>query len=423
MNTVCPEPPPRGPPVFLISGGSLSGNKGAVAMTLAAIGRLRALAPGCRLRLLSRYPTDDQALAAAEGIDLVPAPPPRMVTTMAIRALASLALRLPPTGPLSDSILRAYREADVLLDISGDTLSDNYTWRSVMLNVSRQLAALAAGIPVVKLSQAIGPFRTWCVRRVARFLLEHCSLVIARGETTAREVRALLGSRTACHVCADLAFLLEPASAEAVDAALRACGAPLHGYVGVSLSSTTEHHARLRRKRSDYRTVMRDLVSHILQATDRPVVLVPHAAREGRIPSADWDVSRDVLERLPQRKGVFLIGNDLDPRVLKGVIGRSEVCVVCRFHAMVAALGSAVPPMVIGWSPKYREVMDAFGVGSSCYDFADSSASRLAAAFSDLWAGRAALRERIRSHLADVRYSAEENFRLLRQFLREEGLV
>jgi polysaccharide pyruvyl transferase WcaK-like protein len=42
---------------------------------------------------------------------------------------------------------------------------------------------------------------------------------------------------------------------------------------------------------------------------------------------------------------------------------------VSRFHAMIAALSAKQPVIVLGWSHKYKEVMDSFELGSLVYDY------------------------------------------------------
>lgn len=49
-----------------------------------------------------------------------------------------------------------------------------------------------------------------------------------------------------------------------------------------------------------------------------------------------------------------------DPRYAKGLIDSSVAVVSSRFHAIVSALGSAVPCLAVGWSHKYGEAMMEF---------------------------------------------------------------
>jgi polysaccharide pyruvyl transferase WcaK-like protein len=39
-----------------------------------------------------------------------------------------------------------------------------------------------------------------------------------------------------------------------------------------------------------------------------------------------------------------------------------QVLVTSRFHAMISGLSTCTPTVVVGWSHKYREVLDDFGL-------------------------------------------------------------
>ena len=208
-----------------------------MAMTLVLTQQLRLLVPSCSISLLSKYPAQDRPLADMEGIALVPARPSQLVSTTLARSVLAALLHCRPAGLLGDGILRAYRQADVVIDLGGVTFSDDRDWKGLLLSAGWVMPALAGDVPYVKLSQAMGPFNKTCNRLVARALLRRCPLLIARGEATAWQVQQLLKSPRPIPVCADIAFLLGKAGDGEVDSALRASGAPEGGFVGISPSA------------------------------------------------------------------------------------------------------------------------------------------------------------------------------------------
>ena len=56
------------------------------------------------------------------------------------------------------------------------------------------------------------------------------------------------------------------------------------------------------------------------------------------------------------------IDEDLSAGELRHLIGLGEVLVTSRFHAMISGLSTCTPTVVVGWSHKYREVLDDFGL-------------------------------------------------------------
>ncbi|MFM7263171.1 MAG: polysaccharide pyruvyl transferase family protein, partial [Acidimicrobiales bacterium] len=56
------------------------------------------------------------------------------------------------------------------------------------------------------------------------------------------------------------------------------------------------------------------------------------------------------------------IDADLRAGELRRLVSGSELLVTSRFHAMISGLATSTPTVVVGWSHKYREVLDDFGL-------------------------------------------------------------
>jgi colanic acid/amylovoran biosynthesis protein len=192
-------------PKIIITGSSLSGNKGSMAMTLVFVEEIRRMIPGCQISLVSKYPKQDRSVADRIGIDLVPAPPVKLVTLTLLRAWLSVVFKSIPTSKWSDPVLLAYQRSDLLVDLGGVTFSGDRDWRGLLLSIAFLTPALAVGLPAAKLAQAMGPFNRGIVKITAKFFLSRCALLVARGIYTAENLRNLLGP-DACHQCSDLAF-------------------------------------------------------------------------------------------------------------------------------------------------------------------------------------------------------------------------
>jgi polysaccharide pyruvyl transferase WcaK-like protein len=107
-----------------------------------------------------------------------------------------------------------------------------------------------------------------------------------------------------------------------------------------------------------------------------------------------------LLARITPRPRSFLIE---DARHAKGLIAGSVATVSSRFHAIMSALGAAVPCLSVGWSHKYGEAMSEYDCASYSLSLADIAGSRVLDDFIDeVRAG--SLRERLRA--AGVRHRA-----------------
>lgn len=344
-----------------IIGSALSGNKGAAAMLESSVQELTARDPGACFSLLSVYPGPDRRQNRYGQLEVGDARPVRLG---ALLNPAALLHRLVP--PLRGLLvrrlpeLRALVEADVLLDQGGITFVDG-RGKFLVYNVATILPALLVGTPVVKCAQALGPFRSRANRWAARVLLPRVAVIVSRGAITHQHLLDL-GLRNVV-TGADLAFTLRVTPEEQAAADRLVDGAFFQGtVVGVSPSAVLRGQADARG--TDYVAEVCRLVDHLTGDLGMRVVLLPHSARAGtdKTHNNDLPLCREVHRRLSRPDRCLLVDQELSSQTLRALIGRCDLFVASRFHAMVSALAMGVPTLVIGWSHKYREVLDMFGL-------------------------------------------------------------
>jgi len=137
-------------------------------------------------------------------------------------------------------------------------------------------------------------------------------------------------------------------------------------------------------------------------------LLVPHSIRMHTNKSHNNDVPlvKEIAARLADRKGVSAFIRSVNAAEMRCLLSTADLIVTSRFHGMVSALASCVPVHVVGWSHKYKEVMDAFGIDGYASDSKDLSSSQLCSAFERLEADAEGVRQSIRNRLEGVTQSA-----------------
>ena len=425
-------------PRIVACGASLTGNKGGPAILAGACLAIRERLPEARITMLSSTAKHDAAAGAAYGVDLVDANLKRYVIWAPLRALLWRLLRcvgLDVTRLTRDPLLTACREADVFVDLSGITFSDDMKPRSAVRHTVQLLPPiLLGGPPIVLFPHASGPFRRRLTRTLARWCLRRARWVIARGKLTEANLRSL-GVCRVLDTRADTAFLMEPSAPERVDEILAAEGVPADArpLVGVSASfvmhrKTAEGDTALPNR---YEDVLAQLLEHVQETTGAHVLFVPHSCvRRGAVPARgarketdgpavekrlmglskldedDAWVARVIRERLRQPEKAYVLRGDCSAEELKGVIGRCDAYVASRYHSMVAALSTGVPTMVVGWSHKYPEVLDMFGQSQRVCLLGEMEPARLQGLFDDLWAHREQVAAELAARLEEVKASA-----------------
>jgi polysaccharide pyruvyl transferase WcaK-like protein len=345
-----------------IIGAALSANKGAAAMLETVIARQPGVSGPCTFDILTTYPQADAPLVpAGAGARVIGLQPMRLALVefpVAVLARAARFARL-PLGWVRARASRALLDADVVVDVAGISFADG---RGVPITVYNALMTglpLLLGTPTVKAAQALGPFANPVNRTLARLVLPRLSAVCARGARTRGHLDSL-GLHNVTDV-ADLAFSLDeaadlPAGVESAVSAVRS------GYAVVMPSSVVRR--LFESSGGDYVAAVAAVVRGVRERTGLGVVVAPHSYRtghpEGRM--NDGPVCREVAAVLAGDPGVVGIDAPLTAGELRRLVAGSRVLLTSRFHAMISGLATCTPTVVVGWSHKYREVLDDFGL-------------------------------------------------------------
>jgi coenzyme F420-reducing hydrogenase beta subunit/polysaccharide pyruvyl transferase WcaK-like protein len=410
-------------------GASSSANKGAASMLQAVIDQLPGRIGPCEFAVLSTYPEDDRREPPHDNPDatvrIVASTPALLLVMFPLALLAWLLgrLHLPRRLACRTAALRALLAAEVVVDVSGISFVDTRGLATLGYNVLITGIPLLLGKPVVKCAQALGPFDKRLNREAARRVLGHCAAVCPRGERTEEHVAQLgIATKTRIVPAADVAFLMDVPDAdraratELVDGLVGGEDTDLAStdLVGVMPSSVVERYCA--REGIDYVGLVATLIDETIERTGARVLLVPHSARaegpngqvrEGRM--NDVPTCRAVHARVRHRDDCLLIDESLPPTVLRAIIERCTVLATSRFHAMISALATTTPVLVVGWSHKYAEVLHEFGLDDWVVDFAQADGSKLASLLGELRDTAPALRDRIRAGLPAVLDRAERN--------------
>ncbi len=157
------------------------------------------------------------------------------------------------------------------------------------------------------------------------------------------------------------------------------------------------------------------MIDHVTGEHGRPVLLLAHSAREhtDKTHNNDLPLCREIYARLASRERVLFPDAELSSQALRHLIGSCDVFVASRFHAMVSSLSMEVPTLVIGWSHKYREVLDMFGLADWAVGHEALTHDEFEVRMSRLLAEAPELRARLGARLPQVRGTALEQVDLI----------
>jgi polysaccharide pyruvyl transferase WcaK-like protein len=401
-----------------VIGVAVSANKGAASMFYGLLDGLADAGVRADVKLLTTYKRNDEfALRSGGRVPIPDGFSVRAVNASPASLLLAFILALPirlleklrvPLGPLSRlPLIKAIRETDLTVDLAGISFADGRSMTLLGYNVVMSLFPYLAGGNVVKGSQAIGPIESFPTRMAARGVLPRMTAICARGDRTRKHLESL-GLANVVDA-ADLAFLMHEHE-HAADSLFDPSQTASKRIVAILPSSVVDSYAA--DAGIDYVGATAALIDRLV-ADGTAVIVVPHSFREngerGRM--NDGPIVDDIRRRTKEQ--ATFINRDLNPRELRGIIKHADAAVTGRFHGMVSALEVATPPVVVGWSHKYGEVLDQFHLGGQGIAVEELSAETLYAAVTRTLDNRKGLCHAIVEARERVHASARRNIEVV----------
>ena len=413
-------------PVISIIGGTIWGNRGAESMLVTVIGQLRANFPDAHFNIFSYYPAKDRELIKDDRITVLSSKPISLATRHFFGAMICALCKKVGAGlPKGEffKIARALAGSDVLLDIGGITFSDGRE-KYLPFNILSIWPAMLLGVPVVKLAQAVGPFKGLLNRVVARIFLFKCAHIFARGEKTAEFLQQFDYPVEKFDTVADIAFLYEPEFSLSTENETRVTALiqrleklKEQGKKIVLFSPSILVESESRKRGMDYTGRFLDAV-RTLGPEDYHYVFMPNATREGSEKKHNndlltlanmktaWEVAQ-VEDSLTA--DAEWVDYDINTSAIRRIISQADVLVTSRYHAMISGLALEVPTVVIGWGHKYKETMAYFGLEDYSLDFG-SGQDELAAIISKVLQDPKEVKKKIHNNLPRVRLLSKKQF-------------
>ena len=373
----------------------------------------------CHFDILTTYPDADASrIPAGADAAVVGLQPLRLALVefpIACLALVARTLRIPLFWVRSRGC-RSMLDSSVVVDVAGISFADGRGFAIVVYNALMTGVPLLLGVPTVKAAQALGPFQSIPNKWLAPLVLRRVKTVCARGART-REHLDSLGGVNAVDV-ADLAFSLDEAAGlpSAVSTAL---GSIDSNFIVVMPSAVVK--GIFESTGGNYVSAMVSLVTEIRSKTGRSVVIAPHSYRAG-LPEGrmnDGPVCREVAEACVSDSQVLGLDSDLTAGELRHLVALGSVLVTSRFHAMISGLATSTPTVVVGWSHKYKEVLDDFGLSSLGLDSsALNNPSEIADVVARVLSTRDELSQQITAALPAVKVRSLRNFSAIAEAAR-----
>lgn len=358
------------------------GNRGAEAMLCTTMAELQKNSEDTlRFNVFSYYPERDATLIADPLISVYSSTPAYLVFilfpfSIIYRFSAVFGLRL--IKRMLPKSVHALASSDMLICLAGVSFVEGRS-KFLPFNIATILPAMVLGVPVIKFSQALGPFKGKLNCLLARFFLGRCSYIFTRGENTHSHVKRLLSNKKNYARADDIAFLFKPEyclstpTNDLIETLSKLQDKRNTGQIVVGVCPSIVVAKRAQKTGWDYSQSIADLIVELAER-GHEIALYPNATRGedmDKTHNNDLPLLEDITRKLPAKslRNVTKFSGSLNAAQIHTIIRACDIHVLSRFHAMVASLNSAIPVLVIGWSHKYLEVMERFDQKDMVIDY------------------------------------------------------
>lgn len=251
------------------------------------------------------------------------------------------------------SFCREIQEADLQVDLSGDSISAGYGLSSVLVSIFPLLCRYLLKKPYFVCAQSIGPFAPHWAYRLAGYVLSKADVLTGRECITERFLKDQRIDQGQMALTADMAFLLQVPAKEHTGALCAEAGV-VSGkkYVGVSISGLISQYSSLgdeKMTRQIYVKKMAAVCDKILMTHAVDIVFVPHVMIPG---NDDRIISREVKNIMRFSSRVLVLEKEYTGAELKAFIGCCEAFLASRMHAAISAVSQHIPTVIVAYNHK-----------------------------------------------------------------------
>lgn len=409
---------------ILLTGGHSSLNNGEAAMVVSTVQLLRVHFPDVRFTIYSRRPQIDSeryheifkedanieviGLSSRwqRALSIVYFPSCAFFYSLIERFREQRMLR----SVRKNRALNAFSQADLVVDLSGDSFTDDYGAISTIIHSAYVITAILFRRRTVIFAQSMGPFRNTLTKSLARFMLKNVDLILLRERITLDLLVNLGISEDRLHLTADSAFLLPKVCSDRVKKLTSSLGKPLIGF-NVSRLATKLARGEASRSEDVYLSFIQEtaeFADRLIDALNCYVVLIPHRFGPGE-ERDDRVTLGHIYQVMESKKRTTLLTEAYTPMEIKSIVGECDLFIGARMHSNIAALSQGIPTVAISYSHKTLGIMDMLGVKEWVYYMQRFDPNTLLAMCEEAFQQREQIKAKLDSHLPQVIASSRSN--------------
>lgn len=315
--------------------------------------------------------------------------------------------------------MRVYRESDVVVDLSGDGLTEEYGTKCLIAHLIPIVLGKLLNKPVFVCAQTIGPFDK--NEALCRWILRKTDVVTAREKLTYDYLSNLGLNGTTLSLTADMAFLVGSIPPETARNILSKEGVTFDKPIaGFSISRLPGHilGSAEERKATSLELELAETLDKLVEKGMHPV-FVSHATGPGDRRD-DRKAAKRVADISRYSSEITVLEGDYSAEEIKGIISQMEIFAGVRMHSCIAAMSMCVPTAIIAYGPKAYGIAGLAGQSRWVMDIRNITSGKLFDTLQQLWQERESVRKSLREEMAAINKLAEENVTIIQALLNKK---
>ena len=275
------------------------------------------------------------------------------------------------------AILRAIKQADLIVLGGGEFIQDKSSFAYLLLNLSVGIIALLFKRPICFYAIGVGNKEEISLfgRYLSRLVLERAKFITLRDEDSFKTLRSFLKTFPPMVVTADPAIALPSISKKLSDEILLKYGITTSDYplicfsprkillrnfggliplgLQIKLGVESLESAKLNSKIAE---VLASTLDHLLQKHSGKIVFVP-MYNGANFSYHDSDFALEIIEKMSNKSKAIIIEANHFPEEVQAVLNRADVVASMTLHALILSTKNYVPMVAITYSSKAERFM------------------------------------------------------------------
>ncbi|MBN2460512.1 MAG: polysaccharide pyruvyl transferase family protein [Candidatus Cloacimonetes bacterium] len=327
------------------------------------------------------------------------------------------------------------RQADLLVFGGGQELQDHVSLAFLISGLLKIILARLQHRKIMCYALGVGPVATRLGKLLLRLILNRVDIITLRDEDSLILLRTLKVEKPPIHVTADPAITLLAADNHRIREinGIEGIGDKHHPKIAVaprrwfhynhyllpmSLHARF-HHLRGREDFSKLIKILAEIADYLINTLQSQIVFVPmRAASTGKDPGQDDDlVSQEIIDAMHYKENAILLRGNYNPGELKGLLGKMDMVIGMRMHALIMASMMKVPVIGLNISPKFPAFLRMIGQEKYLIEPEGLSRSKFISTVNQLWKEREEIRAALATRCEILQYLALHNCEYLSQLL------